>query len=266
MAARKTVPISFRVEETLSSEALRSALGENGTDILVLSAHGFFDKTGNRAGVWLGDEPWIGTGLGWLAPVVILSACHVSPRGVGTVSIVDMLLREGTFAVLGTQVPVGVVHNTTLMARFFTYIGEVLLGREDHGTLLEVWHRVQSSNAVVDVLNGSDTLRRWGFETLAASGEPVVKEFMGGRAAGVLRQGHVYADTEDVLESIANEQGMGAKVRGWFRSPGYVPESLFYFFSGVPDRIVLGSRTRASCRAGHSVSGIRGRNGDGGEG
>jgi hypothetical protein len=55
-----------------------------------------------------------------------------------------MLLREGAIEVLGTQIPVNVAHNAILMARFSVYISEVLARREQHPTLLDVWHRVLS--------------------------------------------------------------------------------------------------------------------------
>ena len=38
---------------------------------------------------------------------------------------------------------------------------------------------------------------------------------------------------------MADERGLGEKVRNWFRNPGYMPESLFYVFAGMPDRVHL---------------------------
>ncbi len=60
---------------------------------------------------------------------------------------------------LGTQVPVNVGRNAVLMMRFLVYIAEVLAGREQHPTLLDVWQRVQASNAVNDVLSGNRHLQ-----------------------------------------------------------------------------------------------------------
>ena len=181
----------------------------------------------------------LGPGFGPLPPVVILSACHVAPRGAGAISVTDLLLREGAAAVLGTQVPIKVTHNATLMVRFLVYIAEVLAGREDHGTLLDLWHRVQVSNAVNDVL-AAGRLGLWG-HAASANQLPVIQEFMNSRSAGRLRHGSVYADTETVLGEIADNQGLGGRVRGWMRQPGYVPESLFYVFAGRPERIYLRS-------------------------
>ena len=180
-------------------------------------------------------------GLGPLPPVVILSACHVAPRGAGAVTVADLLLREGAVAVLGTQVPVDVAHNAILMGRLFVYVTEVMAQREEHATLLEVWHRVQTSNAINDILNGSNSLHSWG-RSMAASGRPVLVEFMSVRSTGQLQMGHIYKDTERVLGAIADDQGEGERVRNWFRSPGYVPESLFYLFIGRPEHIYLRPR------------------------
>jgi hypothetical protein len=230
--------ITMDIVETLSVDALRGAIADNRPDVLIISAHGVLAREHNIAGLKVGTDVLLGPGFGPLPPVVILSACHVAPRGAGTVSVTDLLLREGAVAVLGTQVPVDVTRNAMLMMRFLLYITEVLAGREDHSTLLDVWHRVQTSNAVNDVLSGSPSLHRWG-RSPAASGLPVIQEFMAVRSTGQLRRGHIYADTERILAEIADGQDIGARVRNWFRRPGYVPESLFYVFAGRPDRIYL---------------------------
>ncbi|MFI9297574.1 hypothetical protein [Streptomyces gardneri] len=65
------------------------------------------------------------------------------------------------------------------------------------------------------------------------------EDFMMNRSVGRLRGPHVYQNTEHVLGEIADDMGMGTKVRNWFRRPGYTPESLFYLFAGRPDRIRL---------------------------
>jgi hypothetical protein len=163
--------------------------------------------------------------------------------------VTDLLLRQDALAVLGTQVPVDVFHNALLMGRFFLYIGETLARHEMHTNLLEVWHRTQTSNAVNDIANGSDSLRAWMTESVAATGRPIIQEFMLARSVDRLR--NVYSDTEKVLGEIADELGVGSKVRNWFRRPGYVPESLFYVFAGKPELIYLhpvGDMPRQSMR------------------
>ncbi len=231
--------IALDLVETPSVNALREAIAGHRPDILIISAHGALSPTANVAGLSVGDELVLGPGLGPLPPVVILSACHVAPRGAGTVSVADLLLREGAVAVLGTQVPVDVWNNTMLTARFLINIAEVVGGVEGYGdNLLQVWRHVQSGNAVLDVLAGSPSLRAWGGE-LTPSGRTVLQEFMIKRSVDRLRTGDIYADTETVLGEIADDMHMGDRVRNWFRNPGYVPESAFYAFAGSPERIRL---------------------------
>ncbi|MEV7374692.1 CHAT domain-containing protein [Streptomyces sp. NPDC090301] len=224
--------------ETLTLKALQQATAEHRPDILVISAHG--TMAGNAAALSIGDAPHLHLGLEPMPPVVMLSACHVAPRGSGAVAITDLLLREGALAVLGTQVPVEVTRNATLMGRFLIYLAEEVARPGQFATLLDVWHHVQTSNVVNDILDGSPSLKGWATSS-TANGRPVIVEFMNSRAAGRLRLPHVYEDTERVLGEIADEQGQGDRVRNWFRRPGYVPESLFYLFAGRPDRILLSS-------------------------
>ncbi|WP_344290593.1 CHAT domain-containing protein [Streptomyces synnematoformans] len=224
--------------ETLTLEALQQSVTEHRPDILVISAHG--TMVGNMAALVIGDEPHLDLGLDRVPPVVMLSACHVAPRGSGAVAITDLLLREGALAVLGTQVPVEVTRNAMLMCRFLVYLAEEIAKPRQFDTILDVWHHVQTSNAVNDILDGSPSIRAWA-TSATINGQPVIVEFMSSRATGRLRLPHVYEDTERVLGEIADEQGLGDRVRNWFRRPGYVPESLFYVFVGCPERIHLSS-------------------------
>ncbi|UUU36779.1 CHAT domain-containing protein [Streptomyces sp. CA-210063] len=234
--APDSVTLTIIQAETLTLEALRQSVAEHRPDILIISAHG--TMVGNMAALVVGDAPHLDLGLDRMPPVVILSACHVAPRGSGTVAITDLLLREGALAVLGTQVPVDVRRNAMLMVRFMVYLAKENTKPGQFSTILDVWHHVQTSNAVNDIIDGSPSLRAWGTST-TINGRPVLVEFMSSRAVGRIRPPHVYEDTERVLGEIADEQGQGDRVRNWFRRPGYVPESLFYIFAGRPDRIHL---------------------------
>ncbi|MGW6506606.1 CHAT domain-containing protein [Streptomyces niveus] len=222
--------------ETLTADALRRAVAEHRPDFLIISAHGSF--SGNVAGLAIGNEICVELDLDHPPPVVMLSACHVAPRGAGAVSVTDLLFREGVLAVLGTQVPVRVDRNAMLMGRFLANVAEELQSPGRHATVLDLWHHVQAGNAVNDVLSGSASLQEWAMRG-SADGTPVLTEFMLNASAGKLRRGHIYADTERVLEEIAHDMGMGHKVKNWFRRPGYVPESLFYLFVGHPERVHL---------------------------
>lgn len=234
--ASGSVTLTIVQAETLTLGALQQSVAEYHPDILVISAHG--TMAGNMAALVIGDAPHLDLGLDRMPPVVVLSACHVAPRGSGDVAITDLLLREGALAVLGTQVPVDVRRNAMLMVRFMVYLAKENTKPGQFSTILDVWHHVQMSNAVNDIIDGSLGLRAWATRT-TINGQPVLVEFMSSRAAGRIRPPHVYEDTERVLGEIAEEQGQGDRVRNWFRRPGYVPESLFYIFAGRPDRIHL---------------------------
>ncbi|MFI5642941.1 CHAT domain-containing protein [Streptomyces goshikiensis] len=223
--------------ETLSVEALRAAVKEHQPDMLILSAHGRVRN--NVAGLVIGEDTHITLGLDPAPAVVVLSACHVAPRGAGTVSVTDLLLREGASAVLGTQVPVQVHRNAMLTTRFLVNIVEAI-SEHAFDTLLDVWRHVQGSNTVNDILWATPSLTEWGLEP-GPDGMAPLTEFMTIRSAGRLRGPHIYKDTEEVLGEIADDAGRGQQVRNWFQRPGYVPESLFYLFAGRPERIHLTS-------------------------
>lgn len=70
-------------------------------DILYISAHGWYKKDQNIAGIAIGSDIWMANENLVFPPVVILSACHVSPRGRGAVCISDLIMRNGAIAVLG---------------------------------------------------------------------------------------------------------------------------------------------------------------------
>lgn len=54
------------------------------------------------AGIMVGEEFWMASEDINVPPIVILSACHSSPRGMGAVNIADMFIRNGAISVLGT--------------------------------------------------------------------------------------------------------------------------------------------------------------------
>lgn len=231
--------LSIHAVQTLSLDALREAVSEHTPDLLIISAHGTL--VANTAAIVIGDEPHVELGLQHTPPVIVLSACHVAPRGSSAVSIADLLLREGALAVLGTQVPVDVRRNMMLTGRLLTNLADHLINQGRHATLLEVWHHTQTTNTVNDILMSTPSLSSWGRTPGPGGGLAPLQEFMISRSAGRLRGAHIYQDTEQVLGEIADDQGRGERVRNWFRRPGYVPESLFYLFAGRPERILISS-------------------------
>jgi hypothetical protein len=233
--------VNVRSVSQLSAEIRNAA-----ADVLVLSAHGF--AVGGVAGVVIGDERCLGPEFGEVPPVLVLSACHVAPRGRGEVTVTDLLLRQGALAVLGTHVPVDVRHNAMLTVRLFVYMTESVAGVEDHETLLDAWRRTQSTHAVIDILHGNRQFAEWG-GSMTPSGLPVLTEFMTARSQDRLRVTHVYDDSEEVLLEIADQMGDGERVRQWLKTPGYLPESAFYELIGCPERVVLRDPDRAARQA-----------------
>jgi hypothetical protein len=223
--------------DVASPSDLQHTLAATQPDILLLSCHGGYDRRRRLAGVYIGDELRIGPELGPMPPVVILSACNVAPRGTGAVNIAELLAREGALTVLATQTPVDVRRNAHIMMRFLLYLAESLAGREPHVTLAEAWHRAATSNAVLDILSGDDALNRWAHERRA--GISPIEEFMQSRSVGRLRLGHIYEDSEALLLELAIEHGLEDEMRTHIEKKAYVPETLFYFLLGWPDRIRL---------------------------
>lgn len=232
--------VDLTVTETLTKEALRSAIADSMPDVLVLSAHGFYAPDSNIAGIAIGEDEFsMGDDLGAMPPLVILSACHTSPRGGGVVNIGDLLLRAGADAVLSTLVPVDVRHNAQTVARFFRYLARAIgdTTTAANTSIMEVWHQVQSLNVVIDLTYGNAKLAEWAFSK--AAGISPIEQFMTGDHG--LRHARLHEDAEARLIAIAARTGDDERVRGWLRSPGYLPESLMYTMLGKPSSLLVGS-------------------------
>ena len=235
--------ISMAIEETLSSASLRAAVEKHKPDVLIISAHGFSNPSSNVAGLVIGEDHSLGTDLGWMPPLVILSACHSAPRGGGVVAVADLILRAGARAVVSALVPVDVRHNAIFMTRFLVYLSESVKGNENHSDVLSVWHRVQSNNAIVDILMGNRHLSDWAYTTVDGS-SPLV-EFMTTRSKGRLTPANLYVDAEKVLLEIAEEQGVRDRIANWLKSPGYLAEGMMYTLIGDPSGIRLRPQSSA---------------------
>jgi hypothetical protein len=83
MIRQQSNRITMERVETLSIDALKSAISNKKPDILVISAHGHLDLASNVAGLMIGDQFYLGPEIDSLPSVVILSACYVAPRGAG---------------------------------------------------------------------------------------------------------------------------------------------------------------------------------------
>lgn len=160
-ASRENSLIEVLYKEVGSINDIELLLAEStDIDILVISAHGVYHGE-NFAGLSVGDEFWIPDSDLNVPPVVILSACHVAPKGRGAYTVSDAFLKAGALAVLGTLIPVDVRHNSHLTQRFFWYISEVLKGNFSSKNIAEVLPCVISINAVNEVVDASKKLRAW---------------------------------------------------------------------------------------------------------
>lgn len=230
-----------------NKEELATSVAAHQPDVLIVSAHGVYDADSNMAGLKIGAEVSVGDDLGRMPPLVILSACHSGPRGAGPVSVSDLLLRAGADSVLSTLIPVDVHHNSVFMMRFLIYMSEVIAGNEPHKNLLDIWHRVQTSSVITDIIYGNQKLKEWGHSS--KNGTSPIVEFMKYRSKGRLRPWHLYQDAETVLLEIAADRGEEASVRGWLRAPGFTPESMMYTIVGDPSCIRLQSPTRLRAKS-----------------
>lgn len=229
--------------DVASIDELNAILGKHRYDVLVLSGHGFYNRRRNAAGLIVGGQQELGVTLERVPPLVVVSACHVAPRGVGAVTLSDILLTRGASAVLGTLIPVLAGRNALLMVRLFTYIQEAVANRSPLRSLDQVWRWVTASNAVHEVLSAGPKMARWVEE------RDVVTRFKLERSRGRLRPEHVYDDTLNVLREMADEDGAGKMFRATMDSQGYFPESLLYVLLGRPDRIILYDEIAERARA-----------------
>lgn len=228
--------VDCEIIQIKSESHLKQTLSSTPCEMLLLSGHGFNSRTSNAAGIVIGGKPTLGLELDRVPPIVLISACHVAPRGHGAVTIADLMIAKGAMAVLGTLIPVNVRRNSLLMTRLFVYIGEAIAeGR--FRTLADVWTHVLATNAMNEILASSDTIQNWAHE--GSIEQSVIWEFQRHRSVGRLRAAHVYEDTERILQKMADERGFGSTFRSTLKSQGYFPESLFYYFLGQPNRIVF---------------------------
>ena len=130
-------------------------------DILYISAHGHYDGKRSMAGIMVGNEFWMANENIVVPPIIILSVCHASPRGMGTITIADLFLRNGALAVLGTFIPVNAHRNLILMTRLFTYIAEAQKKYDQYKTLADAWSGIVASNTIHELMLASPSFKTW---------------------------------------------------------------------------------------------------------
>lgn len=229
------------IEEVSSIEMFKEVLKKhNNTDILLVSAHGHYDIKRNMAGIVIGHEIWMATEDDiFMPPVVLLSACHVTPRGSGAVTVGDLFIRSGAIAVLGTFIPVNVNRNAILITRLFTNIIQVRNGWSKMRTLDDIWCHTVSTNAIHEILasnnGGISKLEVWA-NTKNNQGTFPQKEF---KENAKLRKTHIYEDSEKALYKLAERDGIGPYFDATISSHSYFPESIFYQFIGQPENVFI---------------------------
>lgn len=222
--------------ETYTVNNLKDFINSNKeSSILYISAHGYYSKERNMAGIMVGEEFWMADENDLKVPgIVLLSACHVSPRGSGAVCIADLFQRLGALAVLGTFIPVNAKRNTILMTRLFTYIFEAQTGNRQYRTLADAWSGIVSTNAIHEILQTSERFEKWMYsENL--NGVVRMIDFQLNRCVGRLHAANSYEDTIAIVKEMLMEEGMEGKFDNIMSQKDYFPESIFYQFIGYPE-------------------------------
>lgn len=222
-----------------STQELKELLLLHKADILVISAHGCYENNHNFAGLHIGKDIWLAAEDDIdVPPIVILSACHVAPRGLGAVTVNDLLFRAGAKTVIGTLIPVDVRKNALLTIRFFSYLSVALDGNGQFRTLEEAWSWVVKSNAVNEILATTERLQVWAYKRKSNNLSPI-EDFQLNRSRGRLNTGSIYKDTIDILREMTTEDGLGDYFEAVLSSQGFFPESCFYVLSGAPENVIL---------------------------
>lgn len=226
--------------ETLTIKDLKEFISDNlDADILHISAHGHYDRRSNMAGLMVGNEFWMADENDYRVPfVVVLSACHVSPRGSGTVDVADLFMRAGAEAVLGTFIPVSAKRNMILINRFYTYIAEAQKGSMQYKTLSEAWSGVVATNAIHEIAGTSRRFYEW-IWGMNSQGKLRMMDFAMGRSVGRLHGRTMYADTILIVKEMLHEEGLDGKYDDVLNQENFFPESFFYQWIGFPENIFL---------------------------
>lgn len=226
--------------ETLTISELKKFIADNmDADILHISGHGYYDRRSNMAGLMVGNEFWMADENDYrVPPVVILSACHVSPRGSGTVNVADMFMRAGAEAVLGTFIPIDAKRNMVLINRLYTYIAEAQKGSMQYKTLSEAWSGVVATNAIHEMAETSKKFFEW-IWGVNAKGKIRMMDFTMERSVGRLHGSTMYADTILIVKEMLHEEGLDGQFDDVLNQENYFPESFFYQWVGFPENVFL---------------------------
>jgi hypothetical protein len=222
----------FKYKEVLSIAEFYKCINENSNiDILLISAHGFYDDN-KYSGICIGNEKLLSIeGISNFPKLVMFSACHVCPRGNKAYSIVEQMIRAGVLAVLGTNVPVDVYRNADLFKRFIIAILSTQKGENPFNNVLDIWQHIVCSNAVYEIKESNKRIKEW-LDT-----HEVMINFQ--RNAKRLRYTDTYSDTIDLLIDMADNEKLKTSLKDIKYEMNYFPESIFYELNGYPENIIV---------------------------
>lgn len=226
--------LKYNYKEVLTIAEFYKCIQENkDIDILLVSAHGFYDDN-IFSGIYVGDEKLLNIkGMRNLPKFVIFSACHVCPRGNKAYSIVEQMIQAGVLAVLGTNIPIDVYRNANLILRFIIAIISTQKGEYPFNNVLDVWQHIVSSNAVYEIRESNKRVKEW------LDSKEVMVTFQRHANEVGIRYTDVYTDTIDILISMAEEGKLKRSLEDIQRTMNYFPESIFYELNGYPENIVV---------------------------
>jgi len=209
-------------------------------NILVISGHGIEVQHPRITAISVGDDFFFGHELAYVPPIVILSSCSVAARGRDSLSVAELLLRNGAFSVLGAQIDIDYRRNARLLATFFDRLIEAMNATEVRRSLLDVWHQTFVENAIVDILFTSTKIREWA-DKAEIDGVSVLRYLLDVRGKEI-RTGLIYEDALRLLQECADRTAFGDTFRSTVQSQGYFAESTFYQLIGWPERFRLHAR------------------------
>lgn len=224
----------FKYKEVLSIAEFYKCINENSNiDILLISAHGFYDDN-KYSGICIGNEKLLSIeGISNFPKLVMFSACHVCPRGNKAYSIVEQMINAGVLAVLGTNVPVDVYRNAELFKRFIFAILSTQKGENPFNNVLDIWQHIVCSNAVYEIKESNKRIKEW-LDT-----DKVMIDFQLNANKKGLRHTDTYSDTIDLLIDMVDDDKLKTSLKDIKYEMNYFPESIFYELNGYPENIIV---------------------------
>ena len=240
-SAQSNPKFSFRCEEAFCVKDLLGILRNSyfEYDMLILSAHGFCERERNISGLVIGEEKWMAADNNFFVPpIVLLSACHVSPRGSGAISAADIFLRARAEAVLSSFISIDAHRNAILITRLLSYIVAAQSGSKQYRTLLEAWAGIVASNTILEMAKESNAFNQWLWED-NVDGISRFADFANNRSVARLNIKTIYRDTVAIVKEMLRDEGIEGKFANILDRRDYFPESFFYQWIGFPENVFV---------------------------